>query len=30
LLAYYNHLPLGVIMILLELSPLKAITPAPS
>ncbi len=30
LLAYYNHLPHGVIMILLEYVPLKAITPAPS
>ena len=28
--AYYNHLPHGVIMILLELPPLKANTPAPS
>jgi len=30
LLAYYNHLPHGVIMILLEYAPLKAFTPAPS
>ena len=30
LLAYYNHLPYGVIIILLELPPLKANTPVPS
>jgi hypothetical protein len=30
LLAYYNHLPHGVIIILLELPTLKANTPAPS
>jgi len=29
LLAYYNHLPDGVIIILLELPTLKANTPAP-